>query len=88
LTGLPAYAAVMRDLFPELSNRTHVPQIMRELVESGALGTSNGKGFYNYSPEEAAHWNRVWSEVTWDIRHLADKHLPLKEEKDPHASPH
>ena len=41
LTGVPAYMNVMKDLFPELSNRTDVPELMKKVVESGALGVLN-----------------------------------------------
>lgn len=58
LTGLPAYAEAMARLLPELSQSTEVPPLMRELVESGALGASNGRGFYQYSDEEAEAWRQ------------------------------
>jgi len=58
LTGLPAYAEAMARLFPELSQSTEVPPMMRELVASGALGASNGRGFYQYSDEEAEAWRQ------------------------------
>src|SRR3712207_4796602 len=59
LSGIPAYAAVMMRLWPQLSNATEVPAAMREVVESGAKGISNGRGFYPYTPEEAERWERV-----------------------------
>jgi 3-hydroxyacyl-CoA dehydrogenase len=43
LTGIPAYAAVMRDLFPELDCSKEVPALMRQMVDSGAQGVSNAK---------------------------------------------
>lgn len=58
LTGLPAYAEAMARLLPELSQSTEVPPMMRELVESGAVGASNGRGFYQYSEEEAEAWRQ------------------------------
>ena len=47
LTGIPAYAAVMRDLLPDLCRSQETPKLMQEVVASGARGTSNAKGFYN-----------------------------------------
>ncbi|MEX1039101.1 MAG: 3-hydroxyacyl-CoA dehydrogenase family protein [Pirellulaceae bacterium] len=58
LTGLPAYAEAMARLLPELSQATEVPPLMRELVDSGALGIANGRGFYQYSEEEAEAWRQ------------------------------
>lgn len=82
LTGLPAYAAVMRDLLPELSCQKSVPQTMRRLVESGARGVFNGRGFYQYSPEEAAELQRKWVEFSWEIRRLAEEYVPTPGEPE------
>ncbi|MDQ3441376.1 MAG: 3-hydroxyacyl-CoA dehydrogenase family protein [Planctomycetota bacterium] len=70
LSGIPAYAAMMKRLFPQLSNATEVPAAMREIVESGAKGISNGRGFYQYTPEEAARWERMLIENVWRVRDL------------------
>ena len=53
LTGIPAYGAVMRDLLPDLSRSQETPKLMKEVMASGARGTSNAKGFYQYTPAEA-----------------------------------
>ncbi len=68
LTGLPAYAAVMERLWPKLSCATQVPELMRTLVTSGAKGISNGRGFYNYTPEESALWEARLIENVWKNR--------------------
>jgi 3-hydroxybutyryl-CoA dehydrogenase len=68
LTGIPAYASVMERLWPKLSRAAEVPALMRDLVESGAKGVSNGKGFYDYTPEEAARWERKLIENVWASR--------------------
>ena len=73
LTGVPAYAAVMKRLFPQLNNATEVPARMREVVESGGKGISNGRGFYNYTPEEAQRWERILIENVWKVRELQDE---------------
>jgi len=54
LTGIPAYAAVMTDLFPDLDCRKEVPALMRKVVESGSQGVRNASGFYEYTPEQAS----------------------------------
>ncbi|HZZ42494.1 MAG TPA: 3-hydroxyacyl-CoA dehydrogenase family protein [Tepidisphaeraceae bacterium] len=68
LTGIPAYAAVMERLWPKLSCTTKVPDLMRSLVDSGAKGISNGRGFYSYTPEESARWEERLIENVWKNR--------------------
>ncbi len=74
LTGIPAYATVMRDLWPELSNETEVPDLMADLVASGARGISNAKGFYRYSEKEARRWEKRFLEFSYEIRALAARY--------------
>ena len=74
LTGIPAYASVMRDLLPDLCCDTEVPKLMRETVQSGALGVANAKGFYSYSAAEARRWERRFQKFSYDIRALASKY--------------
>jgi 3-hydroxybutyryl-CoA dehydrogenase len=76
LTGVPAYAAVMKRLFPKLSNATAVPQTMRELVERGGQGIANRIGFYDYTPEEAERWERVLRENVWRVKAMQDELTP------------
>lgn len=74
LTGIPAYAAVMADLLPDLSNVTELPRLMQETVASGALGTANAKGFYPYTPEGAQAWDEAFRRFSMDIRHVQQKY--------------
>jgi len=74
LTGIPAYGAVMRDLLPELCRDTEVPALMKKVVESGARGVSNAKGFYQYTPAEARRWEKRFLKFTYEIRALALKY--------------
>ena len=74
LTGIPAYAAVMRDLFPELDCSKEVPALMRQTVDSGAQGVSNAKGFYRYSPVQAKRWEKLFMRFSYEIRALAEKY--------------
>ena len=81
LTGLPAYAAVMERLFPQLSTSTEVPETMRKLVEGGALGIANGRGFYTYTPDDAAAWQAAVVENVWSVRDVQasfTKSLPAR----------
>jgi 3-hydroxyacyl-CoA dehydrogenase len=83
LTGIPAYAAVMKDLFPELNCARNVPALMRKVVKSGAKGVSNTQGFYRYTPQEAARWEKQFMKFSYDIRVLAQKYpeVMLKKER-------
>jgi 3-hydroxybutyryl-CoA dehydrogenase len=74
LTGIPAYAAVMRDLLPDLSCGKDVPKLMQEVVASGGRGISNAKGFYNYTPAEAKRWEKRFLAFSYEIRALALKY--------------
>jgi 3-hydroxybutyryl-CoA dehydrogenase len=74
LTGLPAYAAVMKRLFPTLSNATDVPERIQKLADDGARGVTNGRGFYNYTPEEAETWNKKLVDHVWAMREFSEKH--------------
>jgi 3-hydroxybutyryl-CoA dehydrogenase len=74
LTGIPAYALVMEGLLPKLTNTTTVPRMMREMVDSGAEGVANAKGFYCYSRGSAKRWQKAWVEFTYDVRKLAEKY--------------
>lgn len=79
MTGLPAYIAVMKDLFPELATTTQLPETMQRLADEGANGVFNGHGFYDYTPEQSQHWQKMWAEFSWDARRLAEKYTPLED---------
>ena len=82
LTGIPAYLTVMKDLFPELDNTTKAPEMMQKLVESGAKGVSNAKGFYPYTRESASEWEEKFIEFSFDIRKLAEKYEHLQKKSE------
>ncbi len=77
LTGLQAYHAVMKDLFPTLNNQNHVPKLIKDIAERGGNGTSNGRGFYTYSPEEAKAWDEAFSKFSFDIHRLSLKYQDI-----------
>jgi 3-hydroxybutyryl-CoA dehydrogenase len=60
LTGIPAYEAVMKALLPDLNCATEVPRLMRKVVNSGARGVANAKGFYRYTPRPAKRWEELF----------------------------
>lgn len=74
LTGIPAYAAVMKDLFRDLNCSTKVPRLMQQMVRSGGLGVANAKGFYRYTPAQAKRWEKLFLEFSHEIRGLAGKY--------------
>jgi 3-hydroxybutyryl-CoA dehydrogenase len=74
LTGIPAYAAVMEGLLPQLSNSTEVPELMKKVMADGAEGIGNAKGFYRYNKASARRWEKAWADFTYDIRKLADRY--------------
>ncbi len=74
LTGIPAYASVMKGLLPKLSDGKNVPALMQEKVQAGALGIANHKGFYRYTKADAKHWEKTWVDFTYDIRSLVEKY--------------
>lgn len=74
LTGIPAYAAVMKDLLPDLDCSTQVPPLMQKVVESGARGVGNAKGFYRYTKAEAKRWEELFLEFSHQIRELAERY--------------
>jgi 3-hydroxybutyryl-CoA dehydrogenase len=83
LTGIPAYAAVIRDLFPDLDCSKEVPKLMREVVESGAQGVANARGFYKYTPAEARRWEKRFRKFSYEIRALAQKYREYPAAKSP-----
>jgi 3-hydroxybutyryl-CoA dehydrogenase len=83
LTGIPGYAAVMQHLLSDLSNSPRVPALMQEVVQSGAKGVANGRGFYAYTPAQAKRWERAFLEFTYDVRRLALKYAAV----DPRVKP-
>jgi 3-hydroxybutyryl-CoA dehydrogenase len=74
LTGLQAYYSVMKDLFPTLNNQTDVPHLIAGIAEKGGNGIVNGKGFYNYTTEEAEEWEKAYEEFAFDISRLSAKY--------------
>ena len=74
LTGIPAYATVMKGLFPELCNSKKLPAMMKRIVARGAQGIANRKGFYRYTRASAKAWERAWVDFTFDVRRLVEKY--------------
>lgn len=74
LMGTYAYGMVMKDLNPDLSTEKKSPPFFKNIVEEGGLGLENGKGFYIYTPEEAACWRNIFREYSYRIEKVMDKY--------------
>lgn len=74
LTGIPAYLAVMKDLFPDLCDSAATPSTIEKLVQDGAKGVANAKGFYSYTEATAQQWEKLFVDFSFDIRKLAGKY--------------
>jgi 3-hydroxybutyryl-CoA dehydrogenase len=80
LTGGPAlYGRAMRGVLPSLSNATELPETLEELMDSDAQGIANGRGFYQYTEEEARQWEELFLEHAWTVRELMNRYFPLEE---------
>jgi 3-hydroxybutyryl-CoA dehydrogenase len=64
----------MRDLLPDLDRSTEVPKLMKKVVDSGARGVSNAKGFYRYTPQQARRWEELFLKFSYEIRALAHRY--------------
>ncbi|MCR4411398.1 MAG: 3-hydroxyacyl-CoA dehydrogenase family protein [Thermoguttaceae bacterium] len=78
LTGGPAlYAKAMQDVLPTLSKAAELPRTLRDLAASDARGIANGRGFYQYTPEEVHRWEELLREHAWTVRDLMNRYFPL-----------
>jgi 3-hydroxybutyryl-CoA dehydrogenase len=74
LTGGAAYGVVRKDLWPELSCSTQVPEAMKKVMAAGGKGIANAKGLYRYTRQQAEEWERRYREFNYSIRRLARKY--------------
>lgn len=81
LMGVEGYCRVMRELLPDLASSSEVPKLMSEVVESGGRGISNGRGFYQYTPEEAKAWEQKFIEFNYKIRRLTAEYAEVPGER-------
>lgn len=80
LTGGPElYAKAMERVLPTLSTTTEIPPSMQKLISEGAQGVANGKGFFDYTPEQSKQLDDLFHAHAWQARALADKYFPIKE---------
>lgn len=78
LSGGPElYAKAMEPVLPTLSRNEQLSPVFAELAASGAQGIRNGRGFYNYTPEEARQWAELYRQHAWRVAKMQDEYFPL-----------
>jgi 3-hydroxybutyryl-CoA dehydrogenase len=83
--GPELYAKAMARVLPTLSNAAETQPAMRDLAASGAHGIANGRGFFNYTPEEAQHWEQLYQQHVWRVAALQDEYFPIESHPHSHA---
>lgn len=76
VTGLDDQVEVYKRLFPLLSNRTDVPEIMRDVVAREGRGIHNQVGLYVYTASTAKKWEQAFVQFNKDIYDLASQYFP------------
>lgn len=74
LMGTVAYAMVMKDLNPELSNSREVPAWFKTMVDSGNVGMKSLSGLYGYKEGDLEKWESVVREFSEEINELIIKY--------------
>lgn len=82
MMGVEAYYRVMGDLLPDLSTEKGIPKLMREVVESGGRGISNGRGFYQYTEKEAKEWEARFANFSYRVRRLTAEFTGVPRERE------
>jgi 3-hydroxybutyryl-CoA dehydrogenase len=78
ITGGPAsYAKTIAKILPTLDNRTELADTFQNMIREESGGTSNGRGFYQYTEEDRKHWDSLLLEHSWKVRDILDEHFPL-----------
>ncbi len=80
LTGGPAlYGKAIEGVLPSLSNATELPKTLQDLRDRDARGIANGRGFYEYTEEQARQWEELVLQHAWTVRELMNQYFPLEE---------
>lgn len=74
LMGTYAYGMVMKDLNPDLSKDTRIPQFMDKVLQDGGMGMKNKKGFYTYKDGEVERWQDTMEKFSYQIRAIIEKY--------------
>lgn len=83
ISGGPAlYAHALEGVLPSLSTSSELPRTLRKLMEDGARGSLNGRGFYDYDEDEARRWDELYREHAWRVRALQDEYFGRTRDDD------
>jgi len=83
ITGGPElYGRALEGVLPTLSTTDELPRTLRELMEAGAQGSRNGRGFYEYDEAEARRWDELYREHAWRVRALQDEYFGRERDGD------
>lgn len=74
LMGVYAYGLVMKDLNPELSRETVIPDFFKEIIRLGRTGMKTQEGFYDYEVEDAEYWEQQFSKFSYEIQKIIRKY--------------
>jgi 3-hydroxybutyryl-CoA dehydrogenase len=78
ITGGPgSYAKTIAKILPTLDNHTRLADTFQSMISNECGGTSNGRGFYDYTEEDRKYWERLLLEHSWTVRDILDKYFPL-----------
>jgi 3-hydroxybutyryl-CoA dehydrogenase len=78
ITGGPAlYAKAMGRVMPTLSATDELPKTLQTMLAENRRGVINGKGFYDYEPEDASRWQALLHEHAWEVWRLQQRYSPL-----------
>ncbi len=88
LTGGPAlYGLAMQRVASSLQGDSAVPEPLpkplAELARQDARGISNGRGFYQYTPEEASRWEERQRRHAWLVKDWLDAEFPIQSPANP-----
>ncbi len=79
ITGGPElYAKAMQPVLPDLSNSTEIPPAIQKLAAEGAQGITNGRGFHQYTKEEARHWEELYRRHAWRVAKMQNECFPIQ----------
>ncbi|MET6996017.1 3-hydroxyacyl-CoA dehydrogenase family protein [Chitinophaga defluvii] len=82
LMGTYAYGVVMKELNRELAKEQEVPVFFKEIIAAQGEGMVNGKGFYKYTPAQAARWEMLFRRFSYQIKAIIERYpFNYKQEK-------
>lgn len=84
LMGTYIYGLVMKDLNPELSKATHIPEFFNHLVENGPQGTTNMEEALKADADAVARRTEEFRRFSYEIQQLISKY-PFNYLKEPAA---